>query len=659
MTTETKATASTPSKKLKKPQGPIRWGAIAPLTIFVVLTWAYFYLFFDTHLRHALEYVGTQANGAEVNVGRVHSSFWNASLDIDNVQVTSASEPTKNKVQIGKMRWKMSWDALLRAKILIDEASVLEIALLAPRSRPGRVLPPPPPPSANDKPSAFAKLKDEALTRAQDEFNKNVLGDAAALLKGGDPTEGLKNIEGSLKSNARIQALQDELGKKENEWKDRLAKLPQQKDLDTLQAKLKAVKVDRFENPQQVQQSLQQLDAIFKEADAKIKEVQSTHQALNGDLNVYQNALKELQSLVEQDIRDLEARLKLPKLDFESISRSLFGPAVLGKLRQAEFFMNKAREYMPPKKSKEEKQAFIPTPHERAQGRNYQFGRPHAYPLFWLRKAQISSKTVPGAKYSGDLTGTLENVTSDPPIIGKPAVASFKGDFPGQGLHGIDGRLTIDHVTETPVEKFELSIASFPVANRPLLDSPDAKISLEGASGATSLNAEFTGDQLRITNSSQLQPTTASATPSFLKAEASQPILAEILKGALRDISKVNVRASISGTWTGPNFSIESNLGRDLAHAFEKQFQTKINEAKAKLQNFVNEKIGKQKEQLAAEFSKQKAQIESLLKQKEDEVNKAKGSIEQAKNDAVKNQSKKLEQEGQKAVEDLKKRFGF
>jgi len=631
--------------------------------IVLAMTWAYFFFFFDSHVRHALEFIGTQANGAEVNVASVHSSFWRASLEINNVQVTSATEPIKNKIQIGKMTWKMSWDALLRGKVVIDEASILEIAVGAPRAKPGYVVPPPPPPPpASDKPSMFAKLKNEALGRAQEEFSKNVFGDAVNLLKGSDPAAELKNLEGELKSSARLKALQDELGKKQKEWQERLSKLPQQKELQVLQDKFKSVKLDRFENPQQVQQSLQQLDAIFKEADAKIKEVQSTHQALNGDMSTYQNSLGDLQTLVNQDIKDLENRLKLPRLDVESLSRTLFGPVVLSKLKQAEFYMGKARQYMPPKKSKEEKQAFIPTPHERAKGRNYQFGRPNAYPLFWLRKAQMSSKVVPGAEYSGNLIGTIENVASDPSLIGRPAIASFKGDFPNQGLFGIDSKLTIDHTTETPIEKLDLSIAAFPITNRYLVDSPDVKISIEGAAGSTAVNAEFSGEALKITSTNHFaRSQSKEGTPAspFLTSQASQPLLADILKNALADVPKVSVMASISGQWTAPNFNIDSNLGRDLAKAFEKQFQAKINEARAKLHNFVNEQIGKQKDQLTAEFNKHRAQVEGLLKQKSDEVNKSKNSIEQAKNDATKNQGKKVEEEGKKALEGLKKQFGF
>lgn len=664
-----------PGKKKKAPKkkGPIRVEAIAPFTIVVLLIWAYFFFFFDTHVRHALEFVGTQANGAEVNIGRLKTSFWAASLDIDNVQVTSATEPTKNKIQIGKVRWNVLWDALLRGKIAIEHASILEIAIGAPRSRPGRVLPPPPPPT--DKPSAFTKMKEDAMKRAEDEFNKNVLGDAAALLKGTDPMAQLKNIEGELKSSARIKQLQDELGKKQAEWKARLDRLPQGKDIQALQDKIKTVKLDKFNNPAEVQQSLQQLDSIFKEADAKIKEVQSTHQALNGDVNTYQNSLKELQDMVNKDIKDLESRLKIPKLDVATLSSTLFGPMILQRLKQGEFYMDKAREYMPPKKTKEEKKEFVPSPHERAKGRNYKFGRPNSYPLFWLKKAQISSKATAGADWSGDLTGSLIDVTDDQPVIGRPTVALFKGDFPKQRYFGIDGKVTLDHRTEKPVESLDLKIGAFPVVSKWLVDSPDVKIGIEGASGSTTVNAQFSGDDLKIASATGLQkphsakpegPSAAApgtpgapASASFLKSEAQQPILADILKGALADITRVTLNASVNGKWTAPSFDIDSNLGRELAGAFEKQFRAKVAEARAKLENFVNEQVGKEKEKLMAEFNKQKAMIDNLLKQKEAEVNKAKGSIENAKNEAMKSQGKKLEQEGKKAVDDLKKKFGF
>ncbi|MFX4770388.1 hypothetical protein ABTB41_19930, partial [Acinetobacter baumannii] len=87
-----------------------RTGAVVPCLIIIALIWAYFFFFFDTHLRHALEYAGTQGNGAEVNVANVRTSFWNASLEIQGIQVTDGTTPKKNKIQMGEVRWAMLWD---------------------------------------------------------------------------------------------------------------------------------------------------------------------------------------------------------------------------------------------------------------------------------------------------------------------------------------------------------------------------------------------------------------------------------------------------------------------------------------------------------------------------------------------------------------------
>lgn len=667
MTTENNAEPKTDKKaKKKKPKGPIRWEAIVPFTLVAALLWAYFFFFFDLHVKNALEFVGTRMNGAEVNIGRLHTSFWSASLELNKIQITDLDEPAKNKIQIGEVRWKMLWDALLRGKVAIEDASILEIAIGVPRARPGRVLPPPPPGAK----SAFDKVREQALAKAQEEFSKNVLGDVAAILGGVDPAQQLKDIGNELKSSVRVKALQDELALKEKEWRERIDRLPQAKDLQSLQTRLKAVKVDGFSNPAEVQASIQQLDSIFKEADAKYKEVQSTSQALGSDTNTYKNALSELDAMVRQDIKDLESRLKIPKLDVESLSKSIFGPLFLNRVKQAEYYMMKARDYMPPQKTAEEKAAFkAPIPRERHEGRNYKFGRPNSYPLFWLKNAAISSKATPGADWSGNLVGSLKNVTDDPPTLGRPTTAQFKGDFPKQELMGVDGLVTIDHVTDRPVEKLNLKVASYPVIGQKLVESPDVNLGFNQAQASTELNATLAGGEIDLSINGAFQkkgpgpnvdPSGGGQVPSsFLVAEAKQPILNDILKGAFADIPRVTLNAAVKGPWDALRFNINSNLGSELQRAFDKQIQIKIAEARAKLQALVDEQVGKQKERLNAEYAKIKSQLDSVVKSKQDEINKFKNSIETAKNDALKNQSKRLENEGKKALDQLKGKLKF
>lgn len=645
--------------KNKKPKGIVRWEAVGPFVLITLLIWAYFFFFFDSHLRHALQFMGTKINGAEVNIGRVHSSFWKASFNIQNIEVTHAEYPEKNRLQLGNVELQLLWDALLRGKVVIHTAKIEDVSIGSPRKTPGHVLPPDPP-SAGESGKA-EQLRADTLKNISNEFSKNVLGDAASLLGGVDPNDQLKAMEGELKSSERINALQSELAKKEKEWKDRIAALGDDKEIQGFQNRLKSIKLDKFNNPNEVQSTLREIDQLYKDIENKFNNVKSTSQSLGTDLSETQKTLTNLDQLIKDDIKALEDRLKIPQLDAKSITRSLFGPSIANRLQMAESYISKARKYLPPKKNKEAHTETPPlTPHERSQGRNYQFGVPNSYPLFWLQSAKINSHSVPGADWSGDLQGTLQDISSDPPQLGRPMIAIIEGNFPSQKLMGIKGELIIDHTKETPVEKLNLQVDQYPVDHRELLNSNDLELGIAAGSGNTRVRAELLGDQVSILSESNFRRVTESdPSMKLLYSKAKQPILNELLGKTLADIQMVSLNAAVKGQWDQLQINLSSNLGQLLASAFEKQVQEKIKEAKKQIQKFIDEKVGQEKDKLIAEFKKSQTQINDLLKSKEGEINKFKGQLDSSKNEAIKSQSKKLENEGKKLLEDLKKNFKF
>ena len=635
-------------KKPKKTPGPIRFEAIIPFGVVVALIWAYFALFFDSHARLALQKLGTDANGAEVNIGHLKTSFFNASLEIRKIQLTDAERPTHNSLEIGSIKWKMSWDALLRAKVAIDEASILDIALGTKRSSPGYVVPPEPP---SNEPTAAEKLKTQALQAAEDRFKQNVLGDAAALLGGADPSAQLKNIEDSLKSQARIKELQNELAKKQKEWDERIAKLPKSEELKDIEKRAKAIKLDGFSNPMEVQQSVQQIESLVRDVDEKVKNVKATGDAVGSDLKTWQANINQLKDFVEKDIADLKNRFKIPQLDAKSLAMSIFGPMFLGKVRQYEAHFNKAKEYLPPPKTAEEKAAFKPKPKERTEGRNYVFGKPKSYPLFWLKYASISSKASPGGT-SGDLKGELKHVSTDQRATGHPITLSFEGAFPSAEVFDVDGLLTLDHRTSTPEQSLDLKVGRFAVGEMKLVQSPEVNLALKEAAGSSKVNIRLKGGELDM----KLDNTFSKVA---YDTKAQQPMVQEILQGALADVPTVTLNARASGEWKSPEFDIRSNLGEALQTAFQKQLQAKINEAQAKLKSMVDEAIAKERAKLTAEFDKTKGELDKTVKAKQAEMDKLKSELEKKKNQAVSDGQKKLQNEGQKAVDELKKRFGL
>ena len=120
MNTDNNTPADT--KELEKSKGPIRFEAIVPIAIVCAATYFYFALLFDLHLRKGIEWTASYVHGAEVNVAKLHTSFLRGTFRMTGLQVTDKEEPTRNLIVIGDIRFGFLWDALLRAKFVVEDA---------------------------------------------------------------------------------------------------------------------------------------------------------------------------------------------------------------------------------------------------------------------------------------------------------------------------------------------------------------------------------------------------------------------------------------------------------------------------------------------------------------------------------------------------------
>ncbi|MDH4190063.1 MAG: TIGR03545 family protein, partial [Betaproteobacteria bacterium] len=232
----------------------------------------YFTLFFDSHLRRALEHGATRANGAEVNIGRLKTSFLKASVALEGIAFTDPELPARNRLQIGAVNFGMSWDALLRGKVVIGEASVLDAEFDIARAQPGRVLPPEPAQKEEEGNGAGKRM----LEAASQEFSGNALGDLASLASGSGISGKLGEISGDLKSSARLEALQKSLDDSDQPWQARLASMPKTEEFAALRKRLAAVNLGDAKDVALVQASLRELQSIRDEFDAKTKSVRDT-----------------------------------------------------------------------------------------------------------------------------------------------------------------------------------------------------------------------------------------------------------------------------------------------------------------------------------------------------------------------------------------------
>ncbi len=619
---------ATKEPKKKKAKGPIRYEAIIPVLIISLLTFIYFSFFFDHHVKKIIEYVGTQANGAEVNVDEIRISFLRGTFDLDTLQVTNAERPTHNSLQIGNVHFGFLWDALLRAKFVVEESSINNIQLMSKRSSPGHVLPPSP-----AKPSKMEALQAQVVNQVKNKYGGNVLGNIIALLEGGDPQAQLEKIRDELKSEARIKAMAEDVNNKKVFWDEKIKDLSDTSKLKEVETQIAAVRSEK--NFLKQAEGVKKLTDLLKDVQKQYKEIEKSSKQLQSEVKALSNYPKEVEKLVKEDVASLKDRFQIPKIDFKDMAMHLFAGEFADKIAKARKYQALAKEYLPEKKEKEE---VIPP--KRSEGKSYQFPVTTGYPLFWLKKAAISSKGTADS-YSGDVAGVLSNVTTHPKQIMKPVVLDLQGNFPSAKIMGVKAVLTADFTRDIGRQSALIQVNSFGVPEKMFVNDEKLKFGFLNAVGSSTINATLEGEKVNMSWVSALTQ------PKFL-IETKNKLAHEILTNVVNNIPVINLDGRATGTFANLNMDIKSNLGTELSQGFTREIGAKLTEAQAKLTAMVDEKINQPKAELMNAINgnnknlSQLGNLEDLYKKNEDRIKMEIAKLKTGGSNDIKSKGKEL-----------------
>jgi uncharacterized protein (TIGR03545 family) len=568
-------------QKPAKKKGLIRLEAIVPVLVLSLLTYLYFSFYFDRHMKSLIEYVGTQANGAEVNVDGVSTSFIRGSFDLERLQVTDPERPTHNALEIGNVHFSYLWDALLRMKFVVQEASINNVMLASPRATPGHVLPPKP-----ATPSKLEAIQDQVFAQVKNRYGGNVLGDVLALLEGGDYQDQLAKIRETLKSEARVKSMIADVNGKKEFWDGKVKQLSDTSKLKEIEQTVAAVRGEK--NLVQQAQGVQKLTGLLGDVHKHYKEIEKSSKQLQAEVTAITKYPQELQGLVNEDIAALKNRFAIPQLDFKDMAMHLFAGQFAEYIAKARKYQAVAEQYLPEKK-KEENEVIPP---KRSEGKYYQFPITTGYPLFWLKKAAISSKGTKDS-YSGQVSGELTNVTTSPSQIGKPVVLDLQGDFPASKINGVRAVLTADFTRAVGKQSALIQVNSFAVPEKLFVNDEKLKFGFLSANGSTTLTANLQEQEL------QMSWTSALTKPQFL-VETSNKLAKEMLTNIVNNIPVITINGNARGSFSNLAMDISSNLGTELGQGFTREIGAKVAEAQGKINALVDEKINKPKQELLA-----------------------------------------------------------
>lgn len=627
----TEATDKKEKKKNKK-KGPIRYEAIVPVLVLSLLTYLYFTFYFDHHVKKVIEYVGTQVNGAEVNVDGVRTSFVMASFDLDRLQVTDPEKPNYNSLEIGNVHFQYLWDALLRMKFVVEDASINNIQLMSPRSRPGKVLPPEP-----AKPGKLDELQLQVMAQVKNKYKANVLSDLVEILQGGGDYEAqLQKIRGELKSEKRVQAMITDVNSKKEFWDNRIQELSDTSKIKQIETSLAQVKKEK--NFLKQAEGVKKINDLLKDVEKQYKEIGKASDKLQSEVKAVTNYPKELQKIVEEDVASLKNRFSVPQIDFKDMAMHLFAGQFAGYIAKARKYKAVAEQYLPEKKEEEEEDVV---PRQRAAGENYEFPIKAGYPLFWLKRAAISSKGTKDS-YSGQVSGELTNVTTSPKQIGKPVVLDMRGDFPASKIMGVKAVLTADFTKAIGTQSALIQVNSFAVPEKLFVDEKNLRFGFKNAEGSSTISASMVENRIKMNWNSALTK------PNFL-VETENNLAKEMLSNIVNNIPVINIDGDAAGSFSDLKLNVRSNLGTELAQGLTREIGAKVAAAQSQINNLVEEKINKPKEQLNSLISgnqknlKQLGNLEDLFKKNENKIEAELAKLKKGGGvDKLKEEGKKL-----------------
>lgn len=618
-------------KKIKKARGPIRYEAIIPVLVLSIITFIYFSVYFDRHVKSVAEYVGTQVNGAEVNIGEVDISFIKGSITVSGLEVTNLEDNLKNSIAIEKMHFKLLWDALLRMKFVVEDASIEKVMLMSKRRRAGKVLPPSP-----AKPSKTEAMQAELVSQVQSKYQGNVLENLITFLDGSSVDDQIKEIRGNLKSEARLGEMIEEVDNKKEYWDKEIKQLSDTSFIKEIETKINSLAKEK--NDLKKLQLVKDVSGDIKKVQDQFEKAKAASKSIQQDTQKLANFPKEIESLIKEDTQNLKSRFSIPSVDFKDLALNLFAKDFVGYLSTFRKYSEVAKQYLPEKKEKDDKSEVIPS--KRADGKNYHFPITTGYPFLWLKHASISSQGSEGS-YVGDVKGKLTNLTNEPKLINKAAILDVAGNFPTANLNGVKALVALNHHLASPYQEALIQVNQFKVFNKLFVNEENKKFGIKEANGTSTIKARIQNNQIDMRLLSNFTD------PAYL-IDLNTKSGSQILTRILNNIPMISVEARAQGPFSKLNIDLTSNLGEELASGLKSELTSQISQAESKISSLIADKVNAPKNELLSKLKlshnqvKSVSDIQKLYQEQQAKLEAELKKIQGSQGDKLKQEGKKL-----------------
>ena len=595
----------------------IRWSFLIITAIIIALIAILNILFFDKILKKIIISAGQTAVGAKVEIDYLKTSFKNCSVTINGFRAADKNNYFKNLVDIEKIRFDVRFAPLLRKKVVIDEMSVDGLRWQTDRKTSGEL----PKKKKSNEESKFSKMFKSAKDKTVTEFNN--LPSVEMFNKIQDQIKNFdinKLIEDSgLSSIKEVEKVSTDLQNKYKSYQDKINNFNYEEKINnakTLADELSKSKFGSLADISKTAKKVSELKAIKKEFDDILTELNNAKKDVSATVDV----TKQIKNTVTKDVNMICEKISIPTLNTKNISQMIFGTKWVSRVEKTLYYISIIKQYIP--EGSEEKE--VKEVKQRALGRDILF-REKLYPSLLISLMKLSGTTAKTKEEQGiDFSGLIKNISSSPSLVNAPITLELNGNNATQKL-AVSG--LFDHRTKDSKDniKVELTGLSGTLLNiepndyLPLVDTANVNVA-----GTFDLN-----------NSGFLCSADIAFKDIKEKALSSVDGNLKYLVQITNSIKSFDVNL-MAQTQDSENLDVKisSDIDKKLYDAMSKMFSAKVNEAKDKIKQKVNELAQAKVKEIEKSLQGQK---DTVLKQINEKIG-AVDNIEKIIGDALKKQ---------------------
>lgn len=589
----------------------IRWKALLPLGVTLVLIALWAILFADRTLKWAVESAGTAAVGARVDLARAELGLLNGHVELEGLQVTDPSAPMTNLFEVQSLIFNVDLLPALEKKVVIDTVAALGIRFGTPRLVSGAI-----PRKPGDVEETSAVL---------DAFKRQVKVPPLEL--------------STLTQTVNVGAISAESLATLREARHALAFA------DTAKAKL--LGDIEAADPRPTLDSAQALATRLQSANLRTLGLGGARQAVTDvrrtlrELGQLDDKLRTLETETRGNAAGMQARLaaipaarstdyayarsllKLPSFEVPSIGPQLFSDLVAEKMAGVLYWLERAEQYVPPGL---QRQLQPGRDRVRASGTDVLFPKERVYPSFLMRLAELSLTLGGESASAGNYSAKIVGLTSQPAVYGAPTTFALARTGGQAGPTDIRVQGLFDHRSAPVRDTISAQLAGITLPNFPLGGLGGTAVL---GTGVSRLSVERRGEAIggrwlwrapRVT----WQRDSTRARP----ADARAAFVEDALWRAIARVDSVEIDARFGGTLRNPTLAIRTNIADAVANALKDQLGEEVRRAEQQVRARVDALVEVEVAKARAAADAAKAQVSERLAVERERLEAQKAALE-------------------------------